>query len=74
MIPTELQELNKQLQELLDNGFIRLSPLIFVKKKDRSMRMYIDYRKLNEGTMKNKYFLLGINDFFYQLEKEITFL
>ena len=49
MAPVELKELHEQLQELLDKGFIRLShspwgaPVLFVKKKDGSMRLYIDY-------------------------------
>ena len=61
MALAELQELNKQLQELLDKGFIRPShlpwgaPVLLVKKKDESMRMYIDYKELNKKTVKNKY-------------------
>ena len=54
MAPTELKELKEQLQELLDKGFIRASsspwgvPVLFVKKKDVTMRMCIDYRQLNK--------------------------
>jgi len=61
MASTKLRELKEQLQELLDQGFIHPSvspggaPVLFVKKKDGSMRMCIDYRKLNRVTIKNKY-------------------
>ncbi|KAA3463903.1 Retrotransposon protein [Gossypium australe] len=57
MAPTELKELKAQLQELIDRGFIRPSTspwgasILFVKKKDRSMRLCIDYRQLNKVTM-----------------------
>ena len=60
MAPLELQELKKQLQELLEKGFIRPSvspwgvPVLFVKKKDGTLRLCIDYRKLNQVTVKNK--------------------
>jgi hypothetical protein len=63
MPPAELAELKKQLQELLDKGFIRPStspwgcPAMFVKKKDESLRLFIDYRPLNAVTIKNKYSL-----------------
>ena len=68
--PAELQELKKQLQELTDSGFIRPStspwgaPVLFVKKKDGSLRMCIDYRLLNSVTVKNKYPLPRIDDLF----------
>jgi hypothetical protein len=74
MSPTELRELKEQLQELLDRGFIRPSvspwgaPVLFVKKKDGSMRMCIDYRELNRVTIKNKYPLPRIDDLFDQLK------
>jgi hypothetical protein len=61
MPPAELAELKKQLQELLDKGFIRPStspwgcPTLFVKKKDESLRLCVDYRPLNAVTIKNKY-------------------
>jgi hypothetical protein len=61
MPPAELAELKKQLQELLDKGFIRPStspwgcPALFVKKKGESLRLCIDYRPLNAVTIKNKY-------------------
>jgi hypothetical protein len=73
MPPTELAELKKQLQELLDKGFIRPStspwgrPALFVKKKDESLRLCIDYHTLNAMTIKNKYPLHHIDVLFYQL-------
>jgi hypothetical protein len=60
MPPKELAELKKQLQELLDKGYIRPSsspwgcPALFVKKKDGSLRLCVDYRPLNAVTIKNK--------------------
>ncbi|GKB94990.1 putative reverse transcriptase domain-containing protein [Tanacetum coccineum] len=74
LAPSKLQELFTQLQELSDKGFIRPSsspwgtPVLFVKKKDRSFRMCIDYRELNKVTMKNQYPLLRIDDLFNQLQ------
>ncbi|KAJ8639842.1 hypothetical protein MRB53_016536 [Persea americana] len=74
MAPAELGELKIQLQELLDKSFIRPSispwgaPVLFVKKKDGSMRMCIDYRKLNQATIKNKYPLPRIDELFDQLQ------
>jgi hypothetical protein len=73
MPPAELAELKKQLQELLDKGFIRPStspwgcPALFVKKKDESLRLCVDYRPLNAVTIKNKYSLPRIDVLFDQL-------
>jgi hypothetical protein len=73
MPPAELEELKKQLQELLDKGFIRPSnspwgcPALFVKKKDESLRLCVDYRPLNAVTIKNKYPLPRIDVLFDQL-------
>ena len=73
MPPNELAELKKQLQILLDKGFIRPSsspwgcPVLFVSKKDGSLRMCVDYRPLNEVTVKNKYPLPRIDILFDQL-------
>jgi hypothetical protein len=73
MPPAELAELKKQLQELLYKGFIRPStsplgcPALFVKKKDDSLRLCIDYRPLNSVTIKNKYPLPRIDVLFDQL-------
>ncbi|GJW55992.1 putative reverse transcriptase domain-containing protein [Tanacetum coccineum] len=69
-----MQELSTQLQELSDRGFIRPSsspweaPVLFVKKKDGSFRMCINYRELNKLTVKNRYPLLRIDDLFDQLQ------
>ena len=60
MAPAELKELKAQLQDLLDKAFIRPSvspwgaPVLFVKKKDGSMRLCIDYRELNKRTIKKQ--------------------
>ncbi|WVZ96997.1 hypothetical protein U9M48_042568 [Paspalum notatum var. saurae] len=73
MPPNELAEMKKQLQELLEKGFIRPSsspwgcPAIFVEKKDHSLRMCVDYRPLNAVTVKNKYPLPRIDILFDQL-------
>jgi len=73
MAPTEMKELKSQLQELTNKGFIRPSmsswspPVLFVKKKDRSLRMCIDYRQLNKATIKNKYPLPRIDELFDRL-------
>ena len=74
MAPLELRELKVQLQDLLDKGFIRPStspwgaPVLFVKKKDGSLQLCIDYRQLNKVTTKNKYPLPRIDDLFDQLQ------
>nr|GEZ15690.1 retrotransposon protein, putative, Ty3-gypsy subclass [Tanacetum cinerariifolium] len=73
LAPSEMKELSKQLQELSDKGFIRpnSSPwgasVLFVKKKDRSFCMCIDYRELDKLTVKNRYPLPRIDDLFDQL-------
>ena len=74
MTPVELKELKLQLQELLEKRFIRPSvspwgaPVLFVKKKDGTLRLCIDYRQLNKLTIKNKYPLPRIDDLFDQLK------
>ncbi|GKE36087.1 putative reverse transcriptase domain-containing protein, partial [Tanacetum coccineum] len=74
LAPSEMKELSVQLQELLEKGFIRLSsspwgaPMLFVKKKDGSFSMCIDYRELNKLTVKNHYPLLRIDNLFDQLQ------
>ncbi|KAG8479087.1 hypothetical protein CXB51_028995 [Gossypium anomalum] len=75
----ELKELKSQLQDLIDRGFARLSfspwgaPVLFVKKKDGTMRMCIYYRQLNKVTIKNKYPLPKIDDLFDQLTGATVF-
>jgi hypothetical protein len=75
----ELEELKKQIKELQEKDFIRPSsspwraPVIFVDKKDGSQRMCIDYRSLNEVTIKNKYPLPRIDDLFDQLRDACVF-
>ncbi|GJS81206.1 putative nucleotidyltransferase, ribonuclease H [Tanacetum coccineum] len=74
LAPSEMEELSSQLKELQDKGFIRPSsspwgaPVLFVKKKDGSFRMCIDYRELNKLTIKNRYPLPRIDDLFDQLQ------
>ena len=74
MAPVELQELIVQLHELFDKGFIRPStspwgtPVLFAKKKDKTLRLCIDFRQLNRVTIKNRYPLPRIDDLFDQLK------
>jgi hypothetical protein len=76
----ELVELKKQIDELLEKGYIRPStspwavPVLFVEKKDGTKTMCIDYRSLNEVTVKNKYPLPRIEDLFDQLREASVFL
>jgi len=73
MSASELGELKKQLEELLEKQFIRPTislwgaPVLLVKKKDGSMRLCVDYRQLNKVTIKNRYPLLRIDDLIDQL-------
>ncbi|GKF24352.1 putative reverse transcriptase domain-containing protein, partial [Tanacetum coccineum] len=74
LAPSEIKELSEQLKKLSDKGFIRPSsspwgaPVLFVKKKDGSFRMCIDYHELNKLTVKNRYPLPIIDDLFDQLQ------
>ncbi|GKE78924.1 putative reverse transcriptase domain-containing protein [Tanacetum coccineum] len=74
LAPFEMKELSEQLKQLSNKGFIRPSSspwgasVLFVKKKDGSFRMCIDYRELNKLTVKNRYPLLRIDDLFDQLQ------
>ena len=74
LAPAEMHELSSQLSELLSKGFIRPSfspwgaPILFVKKKDGSFHICIDYRELNKLTIKNRYPLPRIDDLFDQLQ------
>jgi hypothetical protein len=73
MNPQELEELKKQLADMLSKGLIRSSaspwgsPVLFVDKRDGTIRFCVDYRKLNDVTIKNKYPLPKIEDLFDQL-------
>jgi hypothetical protein len=73
MTTPELAELKEHIRELLEKGFIHPSsspwgaPVIFVPKKDGIQRLCVDYRALNEVTVKSKYLLPGIDDLFDQL-------
>jgi hypothetical protein len=79
MSTPELQELKIQLKELLDLGLIRPSvspwgaPVIFIRKKDGSWRIFIDYHQLNKATIKNQYPLPRIDDLFDQMKGEMVF-
>ena len=79
MTPVELQELRVQLQELLDKGFIRPStspwgaPILFTKKKYKTLRLCIDYRQLNRVTVKNQYLLPRIDYLFDQLRGALVY-
>ena len=79
MAPAELRELKTQLQELVDKGFIQPSvspwgaPVLFVRKKDGTLRLCIDYRQLNRVTIKNRYPLPHIDDLFDQLRGACVF-
>ncbi|GKF79516.1 hypothetical protein Tco_0235084, partial [Tanacetum coccineum] len=74
LAPYKMKELSEQLKELSDKGFIRPSSspwgalVLFVKKKDRSFQMCIDYRELNKLMVKNRYPLPMIDDLFDQLQ------
>ncbi|GKE15905.1 putative reverse transcriptase domain-containing protein [Tanacetum coccineum] len=80
LAPAEMKELAEQLKELFDKGFIRPSsspwgaPILFVKKKDGSFLMCIDYRELNKLTVKNRYPLPRIDDLFNQLQGSSIYL
>jgi hypothetical protein len=79
MATNQLAELKEQLQELLDKGYVHPSsspwgePIFFVPKKDGTQRMCVDYRSLNEVTIKNKYPLPRIDDLFDQLKGACIF-
>nr|GFC43892.1 putative reverse transcriptase domain, aspartic peptidase domain protein [Tanacetum cinerariifolium] len=79
MAPIELKELKDQFQELLERGFIHPSvspwgaPVLFVMKKDGSMRLCIDYHELNKITIRNRYPLPQIDDLFDQLQGAMHF-
>jgi hypothetical protein len=79
MSTLELQELKMQLKELLDLGLIRPSvsswgvPVIFIRNKDGSWRLFIDYRQLNKATIKNQYPLPRIDDLFDQMKGAMVF-
>ena len=74
MAPLELKELKVQMEELVSKGFVRPStspwgaPVLFVKKRDGSLRLCIDYRELNKMTIRNQYPLPRIDDLFDQLQ------
>ena len=72
--PAELKKLKDQLRDLLNKGFIKPSIslwgalVLFVKKKDDPLRMFIDYRQLNKIIIKNKYPIAKIDDLFDQVQ------
>ena len=74
MAPAELKELKVQMEEIVNKGIVRSSmspwgaPILFVKKKDGSMRLCIDYRELNKVILRNQYPLPRIDDLFDQLQ------
>ena len=74
MAPEEHKELKEQLKDLLDKGFIRPSispldaPMLFVKKKDGSLRICIEYRQLNNVEINNNYTIHRIDDLFDHLQ------
>ncbi|GJS40895.1 putative reverse transcriptase domain-containing protein [Tanacetum coccineum] len=80
LAPSEMKELSEQLKELYEKGFIRPSsspwgaPVLFVKKKDGSFQMCIDYQELNKLTVKNRYPLPRIDDLFDQLQGSSVYL
>ena len=80
MPANDLEEIKKQIKELLEKGYIRRSsspwgaPVLLVEKKDGSLKMVVDYWALNEVTIKNKYPLPMIHDFFDQLQGAKVFL
>jgi hypothetical protein len=79
MSTPELVEIKLQLKEMMDKGYIQPSvspwgaPTLFVKNKDGTLRLFIDYRQLNKMTIKNKYPLPRIDDFFDQLKGATIF-
>jgi hypothetical protein len=79
MAPKELAELKVQLNELLDKGYIRPCsspwgcPALFVKKKDQSLRLCVDYRSLNAVIVKNKYPLPVLTFFSINLPEQKSF-
>ena len=79
MAPVEFKELKLQLQDLLEREFIQESKspwsalVLFVKKKDGSLRLRIDYRELNAVTVKNKYPLSHIDELLDQLQRAVVF-
>ena len=79
MASAEFRELKSQLQELIEKGFIQPSvspcgsPVLFLKKKDSTLRLCIDYGQLNRITIKNRYPLPRIDDLFVKLKGAIVF-